>query len=184
MHFEKLPSSNNPILLTNAYMDKKLQVALVHSIMGISTITDDIHHIPRLGVDIVMIVEVHPKSLFITTTAKNTPKLSVQLKSPQQNSLIACQSTNYCKNKIKYVVFLIPTPVQTIQSTYISLNHIFIKIVNQIKLDLISICHTYSNRYHISSSCNYCKSNGLSNPSKMYNEVTKNINSMMYYHAI
>ena len=79
-NFKDLSKAKNLVLLTKALMGGKCQATFFHSTVGIPIIPDDLKYVSRVGMKLGTSMELEPKSLFQTTSAKYKPDLADLMK--------------------------------------------------------------------------------------------------------
>ena len=136
--FKLLAENKNQVLLTKAAFGNKCQATYFHSIVGIPINPDETHHVALLGMESGDGVEVDPKTLFSTTTARHVPTLLQLMKIKSKEDLDSLTSpSSGTKKKVNSFAVLTPELAETCQGTNMDTSDIITAIVEQIKTSRI-----------------------------------------------
>ena len=73
--FKKLAENKNLVLLSRAPLGKKCQTTFYHSVVGVPMMDDEVHFVALANMKFSTGVELHPASLFTSTSEKFVPSV-------------------------------------------------------------------------------------------------------------
>ena len=134
--FEKLARNKNLVLLTRAQIGEKLKATFFHSVVGVPIIKDDLHYVARTDMKYGIGVELDPKSMFTQTAAKPTPDVLSMMQVKSIAEFEALTQVHGRGKKIDCFAVLTPSLAEVIQSCDMTLASIFVKVIEQIKVNV------------------------------------------------